>query len=113
MEKQNYYGIKVADLERYKGYRAESFKSRDVAIMLQFIELDKIINATKFSRRFMNKSQSWFAQRVNNYAVNGEKAFFTDEEFKQIAKGYRELAKQLNQYADELDNAKAIDELDD
>lgn len=106
MEKQNYYGIKVANLERYKGYRAESIKSRDIAIMMQFMELDRIINATKFSSRFMNKSQSWFAQRVKNYAVNGAKAFFTDDEFKQIAKGYRELAQQLTQYADELDNAE-------
>lgn len=54
----------------------------------------------------MGKSHSWFAQRVNNYAVNGEKAFFSDVEYAQIADGFRELARQLNQYADELSEAK-------
>ena len=106
MEKQDYYGVNVSNLENYTKHRAETIKEKKLAIIVQFNELDRILNAAKFSRRFFGKSQSWFAQRVYNYCVNGEKAFFTDDEFKQIAKGYRELAKQLNQYADELENAE-------
>lgn len=109
MEKQNYYGLKVADLERYKASRAEAMKYKNIAISMQFIELDRILNAAKFSRRFFGKSQSWFAQRVKNYAVNGEKAYFTKEDYDKISEGYREIAKQLNQYADELDKAEIFD----
>ena len=104
-----YYGIQVHNLEDYRTHRAETIKDKDLAIMLQFVELDKIINASKFSKRFFNKSHSWFAQRVNNYAVNGEKAFFTNAEFETLANGFRELARQLNQYADELDNGDRFD----
>lgn len=106
MEKQNYYGLKVADLERYKASRVESMKYKNIAVSMQFIELDRIVNAAKFSRRFCGKSQSWFAQRLNNYAVNGKNTFFTKEDYDKISEGYRELAKQLNQYADELDKAE-------
>ena len=38
---------------------------------------------------------------------------FKPKEYEQIANGFRELARQLFQYADELDNAKTIDELYD
>ncbi|MBR6250710.1 MAG: DUF5053 domain-containing protein [Bacteroidales bacterium] len=101
-----YYGKKVADVERYKESRKGAILYKDLALMLQFEELDKIINVSKFSKRFMHKSQSWFAQRTSGMTINGEKVKFKPDEYARIAESFRELARQLNQYADEIDAAE-------
>ena len=101
-----YYGRKIFNIDEYKKHRSDAIAYKDMAVMLQFEELDKIINVSKFSKRFMSKSQSWFAQRVSGYLVNGGKARFTESDYKQIAAGFRELARQLSQYADEIDKAE-------
>ena len=101
-----YFGVEIPDLETYKKNRTGAIQYKDNAFCLQLGELDRMINFTKFSKRFLGKTQSWFSQRINGCDVNGEKAFFKEEEYSQIVNGYRELACQLNQYADELEVAK-------
>ena len=109
MEKQNYFGVKVDDIEEYKQHREGSVLYKDCALTVQFAELDGLLNVTKFSRRFFGKTHAWFSQRLNRCVVNCEKSTFKAEDYEKISAGYRELAKQLNQYADELDKAKMYD----
>ena len=106
MAKGKYWGIELYNLEQYKLDRANVVGHKCGAIDIHFDELDGIINITKFSKRFMNKSQSWFSQRLHGSRVMRKEFAFKEKEFEMIAAGYRELARQLNQYADELDKAE-------
>lgn len=103
--KGNYYGLKLYDVEQYKKDRANCVTFKEGAISAQFDELAGIINLTQFSKRFFGKTHSWFSQRLHGSIVMNKEQSFKENEYAQIAAGFRELAKQLNQYADELDKA--------
>ena len=105
MAKGKYFGLEVFNLDSYLANRKESMKRKDSATALMFTELDGMLNLTKFSRRFFGKSQSWFSQRLHGSLVMRKEQSFKEEEYAKIAEGFRELAKQLEQYADELDKA--------
>lgn len=107
MARGYYYGLKLYNLDGYIEARERCVKYKGGALSAHFDELSGIINLTKFSRRFFNKTHSWFSQRLHGSTVMNKEQSFKDEEYKQIAAGFRELAKQLNQYADELDRAES------
>ena len=86
--------------------RKEQMKVKSEAVWKIFLELDGLVNVSKFAKIFFNKSHSWFLQRVNGYDVNHKRAAFSEEEYNRIASSFRELATRLNTYADEIDNAK-------
>ncbi|MDE7402779.1 MAG: DUF5053 domain-containing protein [Muribaculaceae bacterium] len=86
--------------------RKEQMKVKSEAVWLTFLELDGIINVSKFAKRYFNKSQSWFAQRVNGYDVNHKKAEFSTEDYSRISSSLRDLATELNKYADIIENAE-------
>lgn len=109
MARGYYYGLKLYNLDNYINDREKCVKFKAGAISAHFDELCGIINLTKFSRRFFNKTHSWFSQRLHGSIVMNKEQAFKDEEYKQISAGFRELAKQLNQYADELDRAEPDD----
>ena len=113
MARGNYYGLHLYDLDEYLKNRSDSILDKGGALNVQINELGRIINFSEFSRRFFGKSQSWFSQRLHGSLVMHKEQEFKPKEYEQIADGFRELAKQLYQYADELDNAKTIDELYD
>lgn len=113
MARGNYYGLKHYDADRYAANRPDYITYKGGTLDAQISELNGIINLTKFSQRFFGKSQSWFSQRLHGSVVMHKEQEFKPKEYEQIANGYRELARQLFQYADELDNAKTIDELYD
>lgn len=113
MAQGNYYGLHLYDLDEYKKNRKECIIDKGGALQVHTTELNKIVNFAEFSRRFFGKSQSWFSQRLHGSLVMHKEQEFKPSEYSQIAQGYRELAKQLLQYADELDNAKTIDELEE
>ena len=104
-----YFGRKISDIEQYLKNREGAVKYKDCAVILQFAELDRMLNISKFSKRFMSKTHAWFSQRLNKCVVNGEKITFKEQDYTRIAAGFRELARQLNQYADDLDNAEMIE----
>ncbi|MBR6250131.1 MAG: DUF5053 domain-containing protein [Bacteroidales bacterium] len=106
MAKGNYYGIDIYNLDRYLAERKETIKVKGGALSLQFVELDGLINISKFSKRFMHKSQSWFSQRLHGALVMRKEQEFKEQEYARIAESFRELARQLNQYADEIDAAE-------
>lgn len=109
MAEGKFYGIQLLDVESFLANRQNCLKSKSVALEAQMAELQGIINVSAFARRFFGKSQSWFAQRQHHSLVMHKEQSFKAEEYSQIVAGFRELAKQLNQYADELDRAEPDD----
>lgn len=85
--------------------RDEQMKVKSEAVWVTFLELDGMINVSKFARKYFNRSHSWFAQRINGYDVNHKKAEFTAEDYKKIASSLRTLATQLNEYAEAIEKA--------
>ena len=85
--------------------RKELMKDKQGAVWQIFFELGGIINVSKFARKYFKKTHGWFMQRVNGYDVNHKRAEFTEEQYQEISQGFRNLAKILEGYADELDKA--------
>lgn len=86
--------------------RAEQMQIKSEAAWVVFHELGGIINVSKFARDYFNKSQGWFVQKLNGYSVCNKERSFTRQEYDHIAESLRDLAKRLNNYADEIDAAK-------
>lgn len=97
--------ISFEQLNDAKFRRAEQMKIKSEATWVAFLELNGIINITKFARAYFNKSQSWFAQKLAGMSVCHKTRAFTENEYATIANGLRDLAKQLNDYADAIDKA--------
>lgn len=109
MAKGKYWGIELYNLEKYIEHRTKCLENKCGTVTIQFTELDGMINLTKFSKRFFNKSHSWFSQRLHGALVMRKEQEFKEAEYVTIANGFRELAKQLTQYADEIDQAVMFD----
>lgn len=80
-------------------------KVKSEAVWVTFLELNGMINVSKFAKKYFDKSQSWLAQRINGYDVNHKRAEFTIEEYAKISNSLRALATQLNEYADAIEKA--------
>lgn len=85
--------------------RTEQMKVKSEAVWVIFNELKGLLNVSKLAREYFHKSQSWFAQKMNGYSVCNKERAFTSEEYKQLADAFRDIAKRLNKYADEIDSA--------
>lgn len=81
-------------------------KVKSEAVWVIFHELDGLLNVSKFAKEYFHKSQSWFAQKINGYSVCNKERAFTKEEYDRLAESFRDVAKRLNRYADEIDAAK-------
>lgn len=86
--------------------RAEQMKVKSEAVWVTFHELGGLINISKLAREYFNKSQSWFAQKINGHSVDGKKRSFTPEEYARITSSLRDIARRLDRYADEIDAAE-------
>lgn len=86
--------------------RNEQLKVKSEATWLTFHELDGLINVSQFARQYFNKSQSWFAQKLDGMSVCNKKRQFTPDEYSKIVDSLRDIASKLNQYADHIDAAK-------
>ena len=87
--------------------REELMKQKSSAVWKIFMELDGLINISKFAKKYFKKSHSWFLQKLWGYEVRDDKnKKFTAEEYAKIAESFRELARQLNEYADAIDKAE-------
>lgn len=106
MEREEYFGLDVANLDRYMENRKVCISTKQSAVYTHFSELDGVINLSAFAKRFMQRSQSWFSQRINKCVVMNKEQTFKADDFKRISDGFRTLAQQLNQYADEIDRAE-------
>lgn len=86
--------------------RAQQMEVKSEAVWVTFLELDGIINISKFARNYLHRSQSWFAQKLHGHTVDGKRRTFTESEYAEITASIRELAKRLHEYADCIDKAK-------
>lgn len=88
--------------------RKEQMKVKSEVVWMSFLELDGLINISKLSRQYFNKSQSWFAQKLHGNEVCKKERTFNDEEYAQLAQAFRDIARRLNEYANALDSADNI-----
>ncbi|MDE5930653.1 MAG: DUF5053 domain-containing protein [Muribaculaceae bacterium] len=86
--------------------RAELLKEKSGAVWTAFLELDGLLNLTKLARQYFRKSQSWFSQKLHGVNVCNKKQAFNPEEYHQLAEAFRDIARRLQQHADEIDAAK-------
>lgn len=97
------------DPEKHEETRKDCVNYRGGAIYTAFIELDGIINKSEFARQYMEKTHSWFSQKLHGCPVGGAKKEFTSAEAAKIAESFRDIAKRLCALAYEIDEVKDID----
>lgn len=85
--------------------RAQQIKVKSEAVWVAFLELDGLLNISKFAKQYFGKSQSWFAQKLHGHNVCGKNRTFTTDEYKTLSASLRAVAARLEQYADEIDAA--------
>lgn len=71
---------RIMNPERHEEYRSQAISYRGGAIFNAFIDLEDIINKSVFAKTYMNHSQSWFSQKLNECPVGGAKKEFTASE---------------------------------
>lgn len=86
--------------------RAEQMAVKSEAVWVTFLELDGIINVSKFARLYFGKSHAWLAQKINGYTVCNKERGFTSAEYGQLTNALRDLAATLRDYADAIDAAE-------
>ncbi len=94
---------KIFNPERQEESRKKVITYRGGAIYNAFIELEGIINKSEFAKQYMEKTQSWFSQRLNGCPVGGAKKEFTSAEAIKIAESFRDIASRLCALADEIE----------
>ena len=92
--------------EKYEATRQVVVKTKDGAVWSAFMELKGMLNISRFARVYFNRSQSWFSQKLHGCTVCNIQQSFSADEYSKLAQSFRELARQLNQYADEIDKAE-------
>lgn len=93
-------------LDEYNAQREEIIADKSGATWNAFVELEDLINKSKFAQQYFDKSQSWFSQRLHGCTVRNKAVAFKEEEYRQIAESFRDIAKRLIAHANEIDNAK-------
>lgn len=86
--------------------RNEQLKVKTEAIWVTFLELNGVINLSKFAKLYLKKSHSWFSQKLNHTMCNGVPQDFTTEEATKVAESLRLLSERLKEYADIIDRAE-------
>lgn len=86
--------------------RAEQIQVKSEAVWVAFHELGGLINVSKLAKSYFHKSQSWLAQKIDGHTVGNKKRTFTDDEYAQLSAAFRDIARRLDRYADEIDAAK-------
>lgn len=71
-----------------------------------FRDLGDIINKSQIAKQYFGKSQSWFSQRLNGCMVLNKSVVFKEDEYRQIADAFRDIAKRLVKHAERIDSAK-------
>lgn len=89
--------------------RTEQMADKREAIWTIFLELDGLINKTKFAQDYMQRTHAWFSQKMNRISVHGKRQEFTPEECDAVAAAFRQIADRLNAYATEIEAASATD----
>ncbi|MDE5643584.1 MAG: DUF5053 domain-containing protein [Muribaculaceae bacterium] len=86
--------------------RQQQISVKSEAQWVAFMELNGLINTAALSREYFKRSAGWLSQRINGSKVFGKPAEFRPEEYHQLAEAFRDIARRLQQHADEIDAAK-------
>lgn len=85
--------------------RRELISVKSGAVWTAFLELNGLINKTRLSEQYFQRTQAWFSQKLNGCTLHRRKQSFTEEEYKQLADSFRDIARRLMIHADEIDSA--------
>lgn len=85
--------------------RRELLKDKAGAAWITFHELDSIINISKFSETYFERTHAWFVQKLYGYDVNHRKKRFTADEYTHMVESLRDLAARLGEYAAAIEAA--------
>lgn len=96
----------LSQVKDYSFRRAEHLKTKDGAVWVTFFELDGLLNISKLAKKYLNKSQSWFSQKLHGNNVCNKERSFTKAEYAQLADALRTIGNRLIEYANGIDNAK-------
>lgn len=86
--------------------RAELVSEKAGAAWVAFLELRGIINKSQLASQYFNRSQSWLSQKINGCEVCKIERSFTENEYHQLAEAFRDIARRLMAYANEIDSAE-------
>lgn len=86
--------------------RAELIKEKSGAVYVAFKELDGLINKTRLAERYFQRTHAWLSQKIHGCTVLNRQKTFTQEEYKTLAEAFRDIARNLDKLADEIDAAE-------
>lgn len=98
--------ISFEDFSNPEYIRKEQMKEKSEAVWVAFLELDGLVNVSRFAREYLGRSQSWFVQKLRGMNVCGRRRHFTADEYAVISESFRDIARRLDEYADAIDGAK-------
>lgn len=90
--------------------RAQLITEKTGAVFVIFNELNGLINKTRIANDYFQRTHAWFSQKLNGCILHKVQYAFTEAEYRQLADAFRDIARRLNRYADEID-AAAMEEL--
>lgn len=90
--------------------RAQLVRENMGAVYIVFHELGGLINKTQLAKQYFKKTHGWLSQKINGCTLRDRQASFSDAEIAQLAAAFRDIAKRLEEYADELEAAKPFKE---
>lgn len=85
--------------------RARLITEKMGATWVAFLELNGLINKTQLAEQYFQRTQGWISQKLNGCEVCNKRASFTEAEYHQLAESFRDIARRLMKYADEIDAA--------
>lgn len=87
--------------------KARTILSEDKAgsAWLTLIDVGEYLNFSGIARKYFGRSGNWLLQRLHGYMVNGKPAEFKASEYRQLTDALRDMAAQLNQAADRIEQA--------
>lgn len=77
-------------------------KRHDVDVKNILGDVAEAVNLSYIAKRYFNKDRTWLYQRINQTAVNGKLAAFTQEELQRLSDSLAELSNKIHQISIQL-----------
>ena len=78
--------------------RAQLITEKSGAVFVIFNELNGLLNKTRIAEDYFQRTHAWCTLHKVQYG-------FTESEYHQLAEAFRDIARKLNIYADEIEAA--------
>lgn len=89
--------------------RSQLITEKSSAVFVIFNELKGLINKTQLAQQYFNRTHSWLSQKLNGCTLHKVQYAFNENEYRKLAEAFRDIARRLNTYADEIDAAEPDD----